>query len=288
MKKKIKLISFLALSVVMGYSFQGYTDCGLMDPEAPMTPWTTVDYGRSITGIIAGIMEQTGDGEIKAQIIATQEGTNKNANGSGGGGGGSGSDSGSEDDSDSSKNTENQDEQVDQENMGKAGSSEFTTASYGYVEKQLFNKDQVVRYVPLATALSSGNTRQAVIDTFYADPSKENQKTTEYQTKILNQRKAYAKEAAERHVTLAYRILWGSNKKGGISGDLSSISQAALTGDGEIGTIAVDGYTLDQAIRMELLDLSIQIELMEADAIQFMLHQPVELMSETKPATTEA
>ena len=275
MKKKI--ISLLILSIVIGYPLYGYSSCGTTDETAPVTPWTTMDYGRSITGIIAGILEQTGDGEVKAQIIATQEGTNANVNGSGGGTSGSGTNS-SNTSNDSTQNEDNQD------NLGTAGDSEFSGASYAYVKKQLFDKTQVVQYQPLVTALSSGNTRQAVLDVFYADPSKENQKTTEYQTKILNQRKAYAKEAGGRHVTLAYHVLWGSNKKGGISNALSMISTASLTGDGEIGAIAVDGHTLDQAIRMELVDLAMQIELMEADAIQFMLHQPIELMSETKPA----
>lgn len=276
MKKKI--ISCLILSTLLAYPLQGRATCGLVDPEAAGygTPWTTVDYGRSITGIIKGILEQTGDGEIKAQIIATQEGTNQNAGGSSSGGSETGQGSSGSSESSKSESDSNSD-------PGSAGADEFVSATYSYVKTQLFDKSQVVQDAALKKALAGGDTRQAVLKTFFADPSKEEEKTTEYQTKILNQRKAYAKEAGERHTTLAYRVLWGGNKAGGISKDLDIISTAALTGDGELGAIAVGGYTLDQAIQMELVDIAMQIELMEADAIQFMLHQPIELMDETKP-----
>ena len=71
--------------------------------------------------------------------------------------------------------------------------------------------------------------------------------------------------------------------KGYIQNDLSVISSVELTGDGELGAIAVDAHTLEQMVKIALVDLALQIEMMEADAIQFMIHQPVILMSETKP-----
>ena len=78
---------------------------------------------------------------------------------------------------------------------------------------------------------------------------------------------------------MAYKV------KGYIQNDLSAITSAAVSGDGELGSIAVDAQTLEQMVKMELVDLALQIEMMEADAIQFLMHQPIELMSETKNAS---
>ena len=166
--------------------------------------------------------------------------------------------------------------------------SEFPGSAFNYVNTNLLAKEGNVGYKPLKRALASAsetntlrqNIRKAVLDEFFADTTKSEQATTEYQEKIRGQRNAYVQEAASRHVTMGYRV------KGHIQNDLAVISSASLSGDGELGAIAVDSHTLEQMVKMELVDLALQMEMMEADAIQFLMHQPVVLMSETKPTSS--
>lgn len=243
----------------------------VIPPVVMPAPYWTTDPGRAIPGIIAGIISLTGDGESKAQLIATQEENNKNTSGSSGSAGSTDTSSGS------LTNT-----------MGSAGESEFSGSAFDYVNAHILAKEGNVGYTPLKTVLSSAgetdtlrsNIRKAVLDEFFADTTKSEQATTEYQEKIRRQRNAYVQEAAGRHVTLGYRV------KGHIQNDLSAISSASLSGDGELGAIAVDSHTLEQMVKMELVDLALQIEMMEADAVQFLMHQPVILMSETKPSAS--
>jgi len=225
------------------------------------------DIGRSVMGFISSIVQLCGEGESKAQLIATQEENNQNTSGSSGSAGSTDTSAGALD------------------TMGSAGGAEFSGSAFDYVNAHILAKEGNVGYTPLKTVLASAgetdtlraNIRTAVLDEFFADTTKSEQATTEYQEKIRKQRNTYAQEAAGRHVTLGYRV------KGYIQNDLSAISSAALAGDGELGAIAVDSHTLEQMVKMELVDLALQMEMMEADAIQFLMHQPVVLMSETKP-----
>lgn len=225
-------------------------------------PYWVTDRGRTITGMIAAIMSLSGDGESKAQLIATQEQNNKNACGGGG----------SADQTDTSQG---------QISPGSAGASEFSGSAFDYVNQTLLSTGTGnVGYEPLKTVLSSVDRqgiRKAVLDNFFADPTKPEEATTEYKNKIRMERNAYVQEAATRHVTLGYRV------KGHIQNDLTVISSVPVTGDGELGAIAVDAHTLEQMVKMELVDLALQIEMMEADAIQFLMQQPIEVMRETKP-----
>lgn len=227
-------------------------------------PYPVTDRGRTIVGMVTAIMSLTGDGESKAQLIATQEQNNKNASGS----------SGSADQTDTSQG---------QISPGSAGASEFSGSAFDYVNQTLLSTGMGnVGYEPLKKVLSSADRqgiREAVKNNFFADPTKPEESTTEYKNKVKAERSAYVQEAATRHVTLGYRV------KGHIQNDLTVISSVPVTGDGELGAIAVDAHTLEQMVKMELVDLALQIEMMEADAIQFLIQQPVELMRETKSDT---
>ena len=232
--------------------------------------WKTADLGRSIMGIVEGIISLCGEGESKAQLIATQEENNKAACGG----------SGSSGDTDTSQGTLT--------GTGKAGDSEFTGSAFDYVNENLLKKEGNVGYSALKSVLSSSgdatsarrDVRVKILEEFFADSTKTDQSTEEYQKGILEKRREYVQEASRRHMTLAYRV------KGHIQNDLSAVTSAAVSGDGELGSIAVDSHTLEQAIKMELVDLALQIEMMEADAVQFLMHQPLVLMSETKPSLT--
>ena len=271
MKKVYGSLLLGTLAYSMAYSVEVKAAACVIPPVIMPAPYWTTDPGRAIPGLIAGIIALTGDGESKAQLIATQEENNQNTSGS----------SGSADGTDTSSGDMT-------DTLGSAGSSEFSGSAFDYVNANLLTKEGNVGYKPLKTALASSsetntlrsNIRKAVLDEFFADTTKEDQKTTEYQEKIRKQRNSYFQEAAGRHVTLGYRV------KGHIQNDLSVISSVALSGDGELGAIAVDSHTLEQMVKMELVDLALQLEMMEADAIQFLIHQPVVLMSETKPSSS--
>ena len=232
------------------------------------SPNSTTDPVRMISGFITSVIALCADGEAKAQLIATQEENDQNTSGA----------SGSAASTDTSQGLF---EQV----LGSAGGSEFSGSAFDYVNTALLAKEGNVGYAPLKAALSSAsdakmvrqNIRTKILEEFFADPTKSEQTSTDYQEKIRAQRNSYVQEAARRHVTLGYRV------KGYIQNDLSAIATVPLAGDGELGAIAVDAHTLEQMVKMELVDLALQIEMMEADAIQFMIHQPVELMRETKP-----
>ena len=227
------------------------------------------DVGRSAVGFIQGIVNLCGDGEAKYKLIAKQEENNQKASGAGG----------------SAASTDTSLGQLD--TKGTAGTSEFPGSAFDYVNANVLAKQGGVGYTPIKTALTSAqntetlrsNIRAAVIKEFFADPKKSEQTTTEYKNKIDQNRSQYIQDAANRHVTLGYRV------KGHIQNDLAAISSAAVSGDGELGSIAVDAHTLEQMVKMELVDLALQIEMMEADAVQFLQGQPIELMDKTKPTS---
>jgi len=263
------LIGFLMINL-HSYASPTFYAGSLPEGPAEKAPWTAQDFGRTIVGFIESIINLCGEGEAKAKLLTKQEENNQNTSGSGG-------------------NTNNTDTSQGKlaDNMGSAGESEFTGSAFDYVNTYVLSKEGNVGYEALKTALASAqdentvraNIRTAVIEEFFADPEKAEQRTTEYQNGVNEKRNRYILDATQRHVTLGYRV------KGHIQNDLGVIASAAVSGDGEIGSIAVDAHTLEQMVKMELVDLALQIEMMEADAIQFLIQQPVELMSKTKPTS---
>ena len=235
----------------------------------------TQDFGRTVTGLITSIIGLCGEGESKAQLIATQEQNNKNTSGKGGSAGSTDTSQGKLSPAGTS--------------LGSAGESEFSGSAFDYINTTLLSSGiGNVGYEPLKEVLSAtknaktlrADIRTAILENFFADPTKSEQASTEYKNKIKAERNAYIQEASSRHVMLGYRV------KGHIQNDLMVISSVPVTGDGELGAIAVDSHTLEQMVKMELVDLALQIEMMEADAIQFLLQQPVELMRETKASSS--
>ncbi len=226
----------------------------------------TNDYGRSIESFIAGLIALTGDGESKAQLIATQEGNNINACGG------------------TALCEEAKKENELKKKLGAAGDNDFEGSAFAYVLENVLKQNALVGYAPLQRALSSSKNEKsvrtsvetAVKNTFFVRG--ESPTSAELQ-EARSHRQEYIKEASNRHISLAYEI------KNRMDNDLSAILEAGIIGDGELGALAIDSYTLEQAIYMELVDLVVQIEMMEADAIQFMVHQPLVLMTKTKPST---
>ncbi len=221
------------------------------------TPTSSVDLGRAIEGIILGIINLSGDGESKALLIAKQEEINEKADG-----------------------TYNSSPNNASSVYGQAAGTAFTNGAYAYVNANVWNKDLYV-YDKLAKALGNNptlaQTRQAVIDTFYADGINDaDKRETTYKETIRQQRQDYARLVTKHHLDLSY------NLQQAIQGDLTAAGKAPVASDNEVGAIAIDAQTLDEMIKTTLVDLTIQIEMMEADALAFMVHQPVEMLAETK------
>lgn len=245
-------------------------------------PWWAIDLGRSITGIIQGVLTLCGDGDAKAELIAVQEGTNSNADGT----------------SDDSTNTTTASSTTA---TGTAGATALTNGVYSYIQSEVLSQTDLTKYSKLQEALSSPNgegsaketceslgfttdrakqTCIAVVETFFADRGDEGN-TEEYKAKILSQRRAYARQVAERHVTLGYNV----QQK--VIADLQAAAQAPVSSDNEIGAIAIDGQTLDEMLKVTVADLAIQIEMMEADAVNFLVARRVEIMSKDRPEDEE-
>ena len=211
------------------------------------------------------------DGEHGAKLIAKQEEDNERAgSGSGSGGGGS-----------------SNDEQAQETETETPGASEFLGSAYAYIKTEILGKEGNIGYAPLKRAVGSAsagsvrqNIYQAILDNFFVDMTKSNQRTTAYQMQIMNQRQEYVEEATARHMTAAYKV------RGFIQNDLAAIPAAALSAGNELASLAINAHTLEEMVKAELVDLAMQIELMEADAIQLLMeYQSPILMAETKEET---
>ena len=240
----------------------------------PTGPRWAIDLGRSITGIIQGVLTLCGDGDAKAELIATQEATNENADGTAG----------------DSTNT------ATLTATGTAAATALQNGVYSYIKSEILDQTDLSKYSVLQSNLSNptnvGNSQatcdslhftgssqktcMAIVNTFFADKGNEN--TREYKEQILNQRQAYAKQVTERHITIGY------NTQQKVIDDLRAASKAPVSSDNEIGAIAIDGQTLDEMLKIVVADVALQIEMMEADAVAFLLQQPVEIMPKEKPA----
>ena len=254
-------------------------------------PLKAIDLGRSIVGIIQGVLTLCGDGDAKAELIATQEETNTNADGTAG------------EDANAATTSAS----------GKAGATALTNGVYSYVRQEILSQTDLTKYAPLKNAFSApsdkvtvngeaiasnargtcgegenglGFTGQSldvcrgIVNTFFADIGEDNI-TEEYKAQILAQRRAYAKQVGEWHTTIGYEIQQRA------AADLVAAARAPVGSDNEIGAIAIDGQTLDEMLKIVVADVGVQIEMMEADAAAFLLHQPIGIMPKEKPVISE-
>ncbi len=236
----------------------------------PTGPKWSVDIGRSITGIIQGVLTLCGDGDAKAELIAVQEQINENADGSAG--------------------WENVNE-VSGSTTGTVADTALQSGLYGYVKSEIMDQTDLSKYGELQKNLQSpanvGNSQQtceslnwnsdrakqtcmAVVNTFFADKGADN--TQAYVEQIQKQRQEYANLIASRMVQLGYT----AQQK--VVSDLQAASLAPVSSDNEVGSIAIDAQTLDEMLKITVADLALQVEMMEADAMTFLMQQPVEIM----------
>ncbi len=235
-----------------------------------MAPIKSVDVGRSVTGILQGVLVATQDGESKAQLIAVQEQINKNADGTG-------------------------DETPNACSDGNLPEKSLKNGAYDYIKAQILDKTDLTTYGKLQTALSGSSkgahavsvcgelnwkeggkgeeTCQAVVDTFFAPTGA----TDREMERIQSQRQEYASTVVPRFIKLGYE----TQRK--LKTDLQAAAIAPVSADNEIASIANDGQTLDEMLKITVADLALQVEMMEADAISFLLQQPVAMMPEEKP-----
>lgn len=254
MKKSLMFCCAGIFAASLSVSNPGHAVPGIpfLNPlDAGASPTFQIDYGRSITGIITGVINLCNDGEQKAQLIATQEETNKQADGT----------------EDASANSASQ-----QASSGSGSASEtaFSSGAYNYIKDKVWKKPY--HYGALKQELgespSKEKSKEAVMKVFFAPAGSE----TTYKERIYTQRQVYAETMTDFHIKL------GNDIQKNIVADLRAAGSAPVSSDNEVGSLAIDAQTLDEMIKITLADLTLQIELMEADAMAFMLHQPVELL----------
>ena len=233
-----------------------------------------IDLGRSVEGIVEGVINLCSDGDAKAELIATQENVNTNADGTAGW-------------------TTNAATQA----AGQAAATALTNGVYDYVQSEVLSQTDLTKYADLQKDIASpkaeGNAKKtceslkftsdntknvclAVVDTFFADKG-EKGNTEEYKESRLKNRQNYAQMVAKRHIVLGYNV----QQK--VIQDLQAAAKAPVSSDNEIGAIAIDGQTLDEMLKVTVADVALQIEMMEADAVDFLLQQPAEMMPENRP-----
>lgn len=266
-KLLISATTLLSFCVLFSSSVKASgTICILPKPS----PAFSKDLGRSVTGIFQGILTLTQDGESKAELMAVQEQINNNADGTG-------------------------DDTPNPCSDGSVTQTALKNGAYDYVKKQILDRTDLTTYGKLQTALSGSSkgahavsvceelnwkaggkgkeTCQAVVDTFF---TKTGATDREMET-IQSQRQAYASTVVPRFITLGYE----TQQK--LKADLQAAAVAPVAADNEIASIANDGQTLDEMLKITVADLALQVEMMEADAMGFMLQQPVAIMPKEKP-----
>ncbi|MBE6446575.1 MAG: hypothetical protein E7021_04150 [Alphaproteobacteria bacterium] len=236
----------------------------------PAPPPVASDLGRSITGIVQGVLTLTQDGDSKAELMVVQEQINTNADGTG-------------------------DDTPNPCSDGSVTQTPLENTAYDYIKAQILDRTDLTTYGKLQTALSSSSkgahavsvceelnwkaggkgkeTCQAVVDTFFTKTGA----TDREMEKIQSQRQAYASTVVPRFITLGYE----TQQK--LKADLQAAAVAPVAADNEIASIANDGQTLDEMLKITVADLALQVEMMEADAMGFMLQQPVAMMPKEKP-----
>ena len=272
MQKKWILSSLALLSIVAMGTSQVDASCDWLATAEGKATWVTNDVGRTVFVLVKSGLGLVHDGENAAELIAKQEEDNEKAGGGSSGGGGGG---------------DSEDKEAEEKESETPGASEFLGSAYSYVKSEILGKEGNIGYTPLKQAVSSAsagsvrqNVYQAILDNFFVDMTKENQRTPEYQRQIENQRQNYVEESTKRHMTFAYKV------KGFIQNDLLAIPSAALSCGCELASLAINAHTLEEMVKSELVDLSMQIEMMEADAIQLLMEfQSPILMAETKELT---
>jgi len=278
---RLKLFSTVAavLCVSMLYS-QSVNAYGVDPTHIKSTgPLWAIDLGRAITNMIKGILEMTGDGGYKAQLIAVQEGTNANADGTPG--------------DEPTNNTA-------KANAASVAASQLKNDAYSYIKAEILDQTDLSKYSVfqknLADPKNEGHSEEtcsslnwttdqakktcmAVVNTFFADLGEDNNEL--YKGLILAQRNVYVNQIAKRHLELGYT----AQQK--VITDLQAAAVAPVSSGNEVGAIAIDGQTLDEMLKITVADLALQVEMMEADAMAFLMQQPIEIMTKDKPMTTE-
>ena len=127
-KLLFSLASGLCLSVLFSSSANAF---GVINPIqlAVLAPPKSIDLGRSITGIIQGVITLTGDGEAKAELIAVQQQANTNADGTG-------------------------DWSPNPSATGSTTATALTNGAYDYVKSEILNQTDLSKYKKLQDNLS--------------------------------------------------------------------------------------------------------------------------------------
>ena len=175
-KLLFSLSAGLCLSVLVSSTANAF---GVLNPIQSLqpTPLKSIDLGRAITGVIQGVINLCGDGDAKAELIATQVQANANADGTG-------------------------DWEPNPFATGEIQTTSLTNGAYDYVKQEILSQTDLSKYKTLQDNLSNpqnvGHSQEtcesfgfttdrakqtcmAVVNTFFDDTRENND---EYQKQI--------------------------------------------------------------------------------------------------------
>ena len=216
-------------------------------------PWMLADPVRTLVGIIISLLKSAETPKVEALMVVTQEEVDALVDGS-------------------------ESYQVD-EGTGSAASP-VPSEAYDYVNTAVLSNTQKTPYEPLNAKITSGGDMEKVVkEMFFFEATDANPLTDEKRQEIEAVRTDYLTTLAKSYLRTAYEV----QEK--IIENLDSIS-ADVNADGSIGSVSGIDQTWKTVNKTLIADIGLQIQMMELDAARFLTAQPVRLMSETRPETS--
>lgn len=224
-------------------------------PNAAVNPEMMSDSLRSLIGNIMSLIKVGDNPEMGAVLNVTQE------------------EVGALEDGDESYRVD--------EGTGSAdggGSSDLAISAYDYMKEKVFTNSKRTPYAPLNKRLTKGaDMKKVVTNMFFIENESDN--TEAKQAEIVKNRTEYLTTVGKEYTRLAYEM----QKK--IADDMSAVG-SDINGNGSIGAVAGMDQTWKAVNKALIADIGMQIQLMELDAAKFLSVQPIMIMSEERPETS--
>lgn len=155
------------------------------------------------------------------------------------------------------------------------------TEAYDYVNENILASSQKTPYEPLNSRISPDGDMEAVVkELFFAENTDENPLTEAKRKEVEKRRTAYLTALAKHYIQTAYEV----QQK--VMENMDSVG-SDINANGSIGSVSGIDQTWKAVNKTLIADIGLQIELMELDAARFLGVQPIELMTETKPANRD-
>lgn len=167
---------------------------------------------------------------------------------------------------------------VDEGTGSADGAGDLGISAYEYMKEKVFTNSKKTPYAPLNQKLTDGaDMKQVVKDMFFIEKEEDN--TEAKQQEVVANRTAYLTTVGKEYTELAYNV----QQK--IIDDMSAVG-ADINGNGSIGAVAGMDQTWKAVNKALIADIGMQIQLMELDAAKFLSVQPIMIMSEERPETS--